>query len=314
MANKPLKSIKFPGLPDVYTIDSGLSDAVKEALLACFRNVAWTTEEGQNLYNALYNAFYPDTRIISISAVFTQGTAKIYTTDSLDVLKQYLTVTVTYYGGTESVVTDYVLSGVLEEGTSTINVIYGGKTATFNVIVSPVISKRYITSEDVESHVGISDISVSNGTISETSPTTFSGVIFDQSIGKMWFHLHTHRDDKRRPRYVFRKEQDGSFYGIDETTTSPKLYHFTLDQSGNKYSATQVSDVSSITTITKSGDYFSSLEKEMSLSNGVLSVVDEDSSISFTNANCFGYWQAAYNTNINTGMFDDCEVEYNGSV
>lgn len=229
-------------------------------------------------------------------------------------MKQYLTVTSHYSNGTTQVVTSYTLSGTLTEGTSTITAIYGGKTATFNVIVSPVISKRYITSEDVESHVGISDISVSNGTINETTPQTFSIVVFNTIIDKMWFHLHTHLDGRRRPRYVFRKEQDGSFYGIDENTTSPKLYHFTLDQSGDKYSATQVSDVSSITTITKSGDYFNSLEKEMSLSNGVLSVVDENSSISFTNANCFGYWQAAYNTNINAGMFDDCEVEYNGSV
>lgn len=115
---------------------SGLTDGIKDALLACFRSVAWSTEVGQETYQALYDALYPDERIVSISAVFTQGTAKIYTTDSLDVLKQYLTVTVTYYGGTESVTTDYVLSGVLEEGTSTITAIYGGKTATFNVTVT----------------------------------------------------------------------------------------------------------------------------------------------------------------------------------
>lgn len=136
MANKPLKSIKFPGLPDVYTIDSGLSDAVKEALLACFRNVAWTTAEGQNLYNTLYNTFYPDTRIASLSAVFTQGTAKIYTTDSLDVLKQYLVVTATYYNGTTATITNYVLSGELTEGTSIITAIFSGKTATFTVNVT----------------------------------------------------------------------------------------------------------------------------------------------------------------------------------
>jgi hypothetical protein len=135
MANKPLKSIKFPGLSDVYTIDSGLSDAVKEALLACFRNVAWTTEEGQNLYNTLYNAFYPDARIASLSAVFTQGSRVITPTDSLDSLKQNLIVTATYYNGTTATITDYVLSGELTAGTSVITVIYGGKTATFEVTV-----------------------------------------------------------------------------------------------------------------------------------------------------------------------------------
>ena len=117
-------------IPDV---DDTLTDDIRDALLACFRSVVWTTEGGQQLYQALYDALYP---IISISAVFTQGTAKIYTTDSLDALKQYLTVTVTYYGGAESVTTDYALSGVLEEGTSTITVTYRGKTATFNVNVT----------------------------------------------------------------------------------------------------------------------------------------------------------------------------------
>lgn len=143
MAIKPLKSIKFPGLPDVYTIESGLSDAVKEALLACFRNVAWTTEEGQQLYNTLYNAFYPDARIASLSAVFTQGSRVITPTDSLDSLKQNLVVTATYYNGTTATITNYVLSGELTAGTSIITAIYGGKTATFEVTVTGADTMLY---------------------------------------------------------------------------------------------------------------------------------------------------------------------------
>lgn len=84
MANKPLKSIQFPGLADTYTVPRiddtliregyaadakvvgdalraivpGLTDEAKEALLACFRNVAWLNweESGESLYNALCEA------------------------------------------------------------------------------------------------------------------------------------------------------------------------------------------------------------------------------------------------------------------
>ena len=293
----------------IASIEPGLSDEVKEALLTCFQHVAWIDEHGQDYYDALEDALYADV-VEMISAVFNQGSALIYESTPLDDLRQYLTVTATYGDGTSHAVLGYSLSGTLTVGTSVISASYGGKTATFNVTVSPVETpKRYISQEDIASHVGIGTITVENGTISESSPATFSGVIFDQTITKMWFILHTHLDSRRRPRYIFRKDADGSFYAIDENMTSPKLYKFTLDTGGTKYDVTQISDISSVTTLTKTGDYSSTLEKEMTLSNGVLTIADDESSVSFTNANCFGYWQAAYNSNIKAGMFDECEVE-----
>lgn len=74
--------------------------------------------------------------VTSINAVFTQGSAVIYDTDSLDTLRQYLVVTVTYSDSTTAAVSDYTLTGTLAAGTSTITVSYGGKTATFSVIVT----------------------------------------------------------------------------------------------------------------------------------------------------------------------------------
>ena len=56
--------------------------------------------------------------------------------NSLDSLKQYLTVTATYDDSSTGVVTNYTLSGTLTEGTSVINVSYGGKTITFDVTVA----------------------------------------------------------------------------------------------------------------------------------------------------------------------------------
>lgn len=73
----------------------------------------------------------------SISAVYTQS-GTVYDTDSLDSLKSDLVVTATYDDtSTETVPsTDYVLSGTLEVGTSTITVVYSGKTTTFSVTVT----------------------------------------------------------------------------------------------------------------------------------------------------------------------------------
>lgn len=73
----------------------------------------------------------------SISAVYTQS-GTVYETDSLDSLKTDLVVTAHWSDNTTSTVAsaDYTLSGTLTVGTSTITVSYGGKTTTFNVVVS----------------------------------------------------------------------------------------------------------------------------------------------------------------------------------
>lgn len=121
--------------PSVGNTD-GLSTAVKNALLDIFQRSAYSTANGQDYYDVLETVFFPPPDVESISAVFTQGGAVIYETDSLDVLRQYLVVTATYIDTTTAVVTGYTLSGDLIAGTSTITVSYGGKTTTFTVIVT----------------------------------------------------------------------------------------------------------------------------------------------------------------------------------
>ena len=72
---------------------------------------------------------------MNISAEFNQGDNIIYSTDSLDILKQYLTVTAQKIDRTEIVPsTDYILSGSLTRGLCSITVSYSGKIATFDVI------------------------------------------------------------------------------------------------------------------------------------------------------------------------------------
>lgn len=73
---------------------------------------------------------------MSITANLDTGGATIYTGDSLDDLKPYLTVTANYSNGVSVPVSDYILSGTLSVGTPTITVFYGGKTASFTVTVT----------------------------------------------------------------------------------------------------------------------------------------------------------------------------------
>lgn len=130
----------------------GISDAVKVALLDCFQHVAWVDEDGQEYYDALYDALYAQT-VVSITAVFEQGQAVIYNDDSLNDLKPFLMVTARYDDGSYAPVTAYILSGTLAPGTSTIQVSYDGKHAHFDVTVTErvlsSISAVYTQSGDV---------------------------------------------------------------------------------------------------------------------------------------------------------------------
>lgn len=125
-----------PAIPVTYEPQTGggdgLTNEIKDALLQIARKVVYVDAGGQTYYNALYNALYP---LDYIDAVFTQ-TGTVYTTDSLDTLKNDLVVTAHYTGGSTAVVTDYTLSGTLTEGTSVVTVTYVGETTTFNVTVT----------------------------------------------------------------------------------------------------------------------------------------------------------------------------------
>lgn len=128
---------------DAINAKSGLSEEAKQALLACFENVAWINEDGQTYVDALEAALYPPANLVSISAVYTQS-GTVYDTDTLDSLKADLVVTATYSDSTTATVTAYTLSGTLTEGTSTITVSYGGKTTTFDVTVTHY-EQSYVT-------------------------------------------------------------------------------------------------------------------------------------------------------------------------
>jgi len=72
--------------------------------------------------------------VTSLSVVFAP-TVAILDSNTLDDLRQYLTVTATYSNSRTATVTGYTLSGTLNVGTSTITVIYFNATTTFTVTV-----------------------------------------------------------------------------------------------------------------------------------------------------------------------------------
>ena len=106
------------------------------ALLQLASKVAYVDDGGETYYAAL-EAALTHRVLSSISAVYTQN-GTVLDTDSLDSLKSDLIVTAHYSDGSTATVASsaYTLSGTLEVGTSTITVSYGGKTDTFDVVVS----------------------------------------------------------------------------------------------------------------------------------------------------------------------------------
>lgn len=75
----------------------------------------------------------------TLTAVFDQGSTRVFTTDELDDLRDRLTVTATYADNTSEAVSAYELSGTLVAGTSTIVVTYGDKSTTFTATVTEAV-------------------------------------------------------------------------------------------------------------------------------------------------------------------------------
>ena len=94
----------------------------------------------------------------SISAVYTQGSTIVYSNTSLNSLKSNLVVTGHYSDGSNKTITDYSLSGILTEGTSTVTVTYNNKTTTFNVVVSQNQGETVLFSFDSSNGTDINTI------------------------------------------------------------------------------------------------------------------------------------------------------------
>ena len=58
--------------------DNGVSDDLKVALVQLASKVAYIDDQGQQYYDDLYDALYPPKTLVSITAVFTQGSTVVY--------------------------------------------------------------------------------------------------------------------------------------------------------------------------------------------------------------------------------------------
>lgn len=112
-----------------------LSDEAKAALLNCFLHVWWNDEHGRTYYEALQSALY-ENQYPMIRAIYNGETHVVYTDESVNSLKPYLTVT--YFENKDSTgqnipSTDYTISGTLREGESNLTVNYNGYSTIFTV-------------------------------------------------------------------------------------------------------------------------------------------------------------------------------------
>ena len=122
---------------------------MKQALLDVFSKVAFVDDNGQEYIDTLASALYSNSNVKSISAVFTQPNTDITTATPLDDLKESLVVTATLDDDTTETVDgeDYIINGTLTAGKSTLTVVYGGKTTTFDCLVMYNLSEATVLTE-----------------------------------------------------------------------------------------------------------------------------------------------------------------------
>ena len=240
---------------------SGLAEDGKQALLAIARSVVYTVPNGQELYSALYNAFYPPANLVRITAVYTQS-GIVTSVSSLDSLKSDLVVTALYSDGTTVNVNDYVLSGRLVSGTSTITVTYSGKTATFTANVIDALymlpestvfdGTNYIdtgvklASEDIDYTITFTETNGANVArnpvfhcMTESSP--YPGLAFQKAnvsgyavTGYSRTNVQTaiNPEANNTNKVVFRHEAGSQYLYVDYATNGVRGEQLVVDNSG----------------------------------------------------------------------------------
>ena len=120
----------------------GVTEDLRAALLQLAQKVAYIDKHGADYYQDLYDALYPSANLLSITAIFTQGSTVVYDDADLDDLRPMLYVVGHYDDNTDAEVTNYDLSGNLTAGSSVVTVSYQSKTTTFtvNVTARPTLS------------------------------------------------------------------------------------------------------------------------------------------------------------------------------
>ena len=158
---------------------AGLTEDARQALLACFENVAWANANGQSYYNALRNALYAVKGIVlssySLAIYNTGNSARVKATT----IPSGLEVT---WASSDTSVVSVDSSGMILAvgyGNAVVTASSGGFTASCYVLVSQIsvvsISAVYTQSEIVFENTPIDDLKsdlVVTATMSDSSQVT----------------------------------------------------------------------------------------------------------------------------------------------
>ena len=157
------------------TSSGGLTDSQKELLINILRNAIYANNQSSNI-DDLEDSFTHT--VVYISAVLDLGGNTIYSDDTLDTLRQYLTVSATYDDGTTEIINGYLLSGTLTVGTSIIQVIYRDAYTTISVPVSQAVVRYTVTNN-------LTGVINSNTDTTIAEGNTYTGVLTAETTGFM---------------------------------------------------------------------------------------------------------------------------------
>ena len=168
---------------------SGVVEWVESALVAGTNEYNWIfTPQDTDNYNPVtdkYELTVEEVKLASISPDFIPGENKIYASDTLETLKQYLTVTGTNNDGSSvGVITEYELEGIIKSGICTITVRVGEVTATFDVTVEQVdvTGIRISVAPDKTEYVAFESFDASGMVVTAVYANGSSKVITDYTV------------------------------------------------------------------------------------------------------------------------------------
>ena len=168
---------------------SGVVEWVESALVAGTNEYNWIfTPQDTDNFNPVtekYELTVEEVKLASISPDFIPGENKIYASDTLETLKQYLTVTGTNNDGSSvGVITEYELEGIIKSGICTITVRVGEVTATFDVTVEQVdvTGIRISVAPDKTEYVAFESFDASGMVVTAVYANGSSKVITDYTV------------------------------------------------------------------------------------------------------------------------------------
>lgn len=114
----------------------GLTVSAKDLIISIFKKCAFVSADAEEYIDALEEEFAGTKILIGITATMPQSYS-VHEGQSVDVLRNYLTVTADYDDGSHLPITTYQLNGSLTYGTSSVIVSYQFFTDTVQVNVGP---------------------------------------------------------------------------------------------------------------------------------------------------------------------------------